>query len=217
MTTLVRLRVALPDKPGALGRLASVIADLGGNITAVDVHRSGVLSAIDDLTVEFPEEPDMGRLSDVLQRNGAATLLSHQVTQPVDPVVAVLRHAGEMLSSRSTDPEADLVAAVADICSSPVVWVSSMEDAERFDAGRFARERGGAIALRSNELPEELADRLPGEVWLLAVPDPELIAGGRVVFVARPLSNQFTSTEITRIEALMSLYDRVSRFVSRPV
>src|SRR5690349_16682932 len=103
--TLVRLRVALPDKPGALGRLASVIADLGGNITAVDVHRSGVLSAIDDLTVEFPEEPDMGRVSDVLSRNGAATLLSHQVTQPVDPVVAVLRRAGEMISSRSGNPE----------------------------------------------------------------------------------------------------------------
>jgi hypothetical protein len=217
MPTLVRLRVALPDKPGALGRLASVIADLGGNITAVDVHRSGVLSAIDDLTVEFPEEPDMGRLSDVLARNGAATLLSHQLTQPVDPVVAALRHAGEMLSSRSADPEESLVAAVAALCSSPVVWVSSMTDAERFDAGRFARERGGAIALRSTELPAELADRLPGEVWLLAVPDPELISGGRVVFVARPLSNQFTTTEIIRIEALMTLCERVSRYMGRTV
>jgi hypothetical protein len=107
------------------------------------------------------------------------------------------------------------VHSVAELCASPVVWVSSIEEADTFEAGRFALERSGAIALRTSELPGELAERLPGEVWLLAVPDPEILTAGRVVFVARPLSNEFTSTEIARIEAVMALHDQVERILSR--
>ncbi len=211
MAFLARLRVTFPDQPGALARAAAVIAEHGGNITAVDVHHSGVLSAIDDLTVEFPAYPDLDALRQALSTSGAATLLSHQEARPVDPVVAALRRAAAMISAPDSDPAAELAATIAEACATPVAWVSSAAEAQRWDAGRFAQERGGAIALRTVELPAEMAELLPGEVWLLAVPDPELVFGGRVVFVARPLSTEFTSTEIARIEALMVLFAQVSR------
>jgi ACT domain len=212
MTSLVRLRIALADQPGALAKVASAIAAHGGNITALDVHRSagaaaGAAQAVDDVIVEFAGPPDLDRLRGDVAATGAGTLLSHQAAQPLDPVVAVLRRAATMVahSGRGADSEAELRAAIAELCAAPVVWVSGPGEADAYDAGRFAVERGGAVAVRTAELPVGHADVLPGEAWLLAVPDPERLEGGRVVFVARS-SSEFTNTEIARIEALMSLH-----------
>jgi hypothetical protein len=212
--TFVRLRIALADRPGALSRVAAIIGEHEGNITSVDVHRTGVVGVVDDLVVEFPDEADMAQLRIDLGASGAATLLSHQAAHAVDPIVSTLLRAARMISARPEDPEAELVQSVSELCASPVVWVTSAEEADTYEAGRFALERSGAIALRTSELPEHLADRLPGEVWLLAVPDPEIVTG-RVVFVARPLHNEFTSTEIARIEAVMALHDQVERILAR--
>jgi ACT domain len=211
---LVRLRVALADRPGSLAAVAGIIGEHGGNIVSVDVHRSGVVSAIDDLVVEFTDGHDLQGLRNDLIASGAATLLSHQAAHAVDPIVSTLTRASRMISTRGADPDAELARSVAELCSSPVVWVSDAEQAAHYEAGRFAIERTGAIALRTTELPADLADLLPGEVWLLAVPDPDLMTGGRVVFVARPLANEFTGTEIGRIEALMALHDQVERLLS---
>ena len=41
---------------------------------------------------------------------------------------------------------------------------------------------------------------------LLAVPDLEQGKQHRVIFVARPAGNDFTTTEVARIEALVSLH-----------
>lgn len=58
------LRCALPDRPGALARLASAISAVGGDIHAVDVveHRDG--RALDDLEIILDEE----RVSALLDR-----------------------------------------------------------------------------------------------------------------------------------------------------
>jgi hypothetical protein len=111
-------------------------------------------------------------------------------------------------------PAQALADAVADLCSSPVAWVSSLDEAVQHDAGRMALERRGSVVQRTTHLPEYLAERLPGEVQLLAVPDAERQAGGRVVFVARPANCDFTATEIARIEALADLQDRIERLVN---
>jgi hypothetical protein len=173
-----------------------------------------VTGAVDDLVVEFPDEADLAALRTDLGASGAATLLSQQDAHAVDPIVSTLLRAARMISARPEDPEAELVQSVSELCSSPVVWVTSAEEADTYEAGRFALERSGASAVRTSDLPDHLADRLPGEVWLLAVPDPDL-ASGRVVFVARSLQNEFTSTEIARIEAVMALHDQVERILAR--
>lgn len=214
MSMLVRLRIALADRPGSLAVVAGIIGEHRGNIVSVDVQRAGVVSAIDDLVVDFPDDHDLQALRNDLLASGAATLLSHQSAYAVDPIVSTLTRVSRMIGERGQDPDGDLARSVADLCSSPVVWVTDVEGATRYEAGRFAIERAGAIALRTTELPEHLAERLPGEVWLLAVPDPELMSGGRVVFVARPLTHEFTGTEIGRIEAVMALHDQVERLLS---
>jgi hypothetical protein len=49
---LYLLRVSVPDRPGALGALASAIGEAGGDITAVDVVERGPDAAVDDVLVE---------------------------------------------------------------------------------------------------------------------------------------------------------------------
>jgi hypothetical protein len=193
-----------------LAKVAATIAEQGGNIISVDVHRAGA-SAVDDLVVDFPEAADLPALRNELSVSGAATLLSHQAAHVNDPVVIALTRAGDMLDRPPGAATDELVAAVSELCASPVVWVSEPDDVDRYGAGRFARQRGEAIALRTDELPRPMAELLPGEVWLLAIPETEDPENGRVIFVARPLSNEFTSTEIVRIEALMALYRKIEQ------
>lgn len=56
------LRIALPDRPGALGAVATALGSVGADILSVDVIERSPGRAIDDLVVELP--PD--RLADTL-------------------------------------------------------------------------------------------------------------------------------------------------------
>ncbi|MGQ0776960.1 MAG: ACT domain-containing protein [Pseudonocardiales bacterium] len=55
------IRVQLPDRPGALGALATALGNVGGDILSVDVVERGSGIAIDDLVVELPTggQPDV--------------------------------------------------------------------------------------------------------------------------------------------------------------
>src|SRR5947209_18602944 len=104
MGNLMRLRVSLADRPGALARVATVIAGHGGNITSVDAQQVDAESAIDDLVVDFSEEPDLADLRKDLATNGGATVLSHQQTQVTDPIVASLRRLVSVADTGSRTP-----------------------------------------------------------------------------------------------------------------
>ena len=60
----VRLRVVIPDRPGALARVTGTLAGLGLNVLAVDHHRAGVRVGLDEVEVVFTLEtrdPDQRR------------------------------------------------------------------------------------------------------------------------------------------------------------
>lgn len=216
--TLLRLRISMPDRPGALARVATIIAGHGGNITSIDAQHANSQYAVDELLVDFDGEPDLTRLREDLAVDGDTLLVSQQIADGVDPIVTSLRHVGELLQSGSDDAddaEGALARSVADLCSSPVAWVSSADEAVSYDAGRFAIERQGAVIMTTTELPAHLAERLPGEVCLLALPDLEQADRPRVVFVARPIGADFTTTEVGRIEALISLHGAVAKIMGR--
>ena len=54
MTSYV-IRVWLPDRPGALGAVASRIGAVGGDVVGIDILERGAGRAIDELVVEFAE------------------------------------------------------------------------------------------------------------------------------------------------------------------
>ena len=106
------LRIVLPDRPGALGAVATALGVAGADILSVDVIERGSGSATDDLVVELP--PD--KLADSLVSAAAAV--------PGVRVESIRPYAGqidphrelellETLAARPTEPLAVLADGVA--------------------------------------------------------------------------------------------------------
>jgi hypothetical protein len=91
------IRVQLPDRPGALGAVATALGHIGADILSVDVVERSSGTAIDDLVVELPK----GRLPDVL-------ITAAESVQDVE-VDAVRPYAGVL----DTHRELELVEEVA--------------------------------------------------------------------------------------------------------
>jgi hypothetical protein len=209
MAMLVRLRLEMADVPGALAHVAGVIADHGGNITALDVQHAQNGIAVDDVTIELPDAGDLQLLRKRLAESGMARVIAIQSPNPEDLLVRVLRRLVGVLGSPPEDRDVALRRGVAELCATPAVWVSTGVDAAAFTAGRQALAlRGEAVLMQTEERLPVLADTMTGEAWLLAIAE----AGpqhDRVVFVARPLAKPFTTTEISRVLSLMALHTAI--------
>jgi hypothetical protein len=60
MKTTYLLRVWMPDRPGALGALASRIGAVGGDVAGIDILERGAGRVIDELVVELPgDDPSL--------------------------------------------------------------------------------------------------------------------------------------------------------------
>lgn len=56
------VRVWLPDRPGALGQVASRIGSVGGDVVGIEIMERGAGIAVDDLVVALPDENLVGQL-----------------------------------------------------------------------------------------------------------------------------------------------------------
>ncbi len=65
---LARIRIRVPDRPGALGRVASAIGTASGDIAAVDVLQSEAGQALDDVVVRVRDAAHLQRVLDALLR-----------------------------------------------------------------------------------------------------------------------------------------------------
>ena len=72
---LFRLNVAIPDRPGSLGLLASAIGAAGGDIRELVVLKSEGGRGFDDITVAIPGS-DPGDLMDLLNSIGRVEVIS---------------------------------------------------------------------------------------------------------------------------------------------
>ena len=69
----VVIRLWLPDRPGALGQVASRIGALRGDVTGIEILERGAGQVIDELVVEFDGEVDLALLArEVRQVDGVA-------------------------------------------------------------------------------------------------------------------------------------------------
>jgi len=205
MSYRARLRIELPDRPGALAAVAAIIGSHGGNMVGIDVQEVDGDSAVDELVVDIPDDVDLEALRHGLVAAGAGVLVSHQsgATQ-VDPVLRSLRWACAVVAAGPLGADNEVTRAVAEVCACPTAWVGTVAEASRFEAGRLALARGAPVAHRTTEVPTSESRELGVEAWLLAVPDARLDPR-RVAFVSRPLGQRFTATEVARVEALLGL------------
>jgi ACT domain-containing protein len=72
---IFRVQIALPDRPGSLGAVASAIGFAGGDIRGLVVLRSEDGRGIDDITIAIPGS-DSTDLLNVLNAIGGVEVLS---------------------------------------------------------------------------------------------------------------------------------------------
>lgn len=200
-----RLRIALPDRPGALGMVGMVIGELGGNVLAIDVQEVDGPSVVDEILVDLPDDVLPADVASALSAGGAGSMLSAKPgSDEPDQVVRALRWACALVSAGPYGADDELERAVAEVCGCSNVWLAEVDQARPVEAARLALARGRPVSHRTSDLPSALGPMASPEVWLLAVPDAR-IGPARVALVARPLQERFTVTEIERVSALLSL------------
>jgi hypothetical protein len=98
------LRVVLPDRPGALGAVATALGSAGADILSIDVIERGPGRATDDIVVELPP----GRLADSLV-SAAATVEGVQV-ESIRPYAGQIdpHRELELLERLAEDPASGL-------------------------------------------------------------------------------------------------------------
>lgn len=126
------LRVWVPDRPGALGSVASRIGAVRGDLIGIDILERGAGRAIDELVVELPD-PDLVPLliSEVGQVDGVDVEdIRPAPTTVVDPRLDALETAAVLCEQQTVD---GLLAALAGHASHDVEgeWAAVLDvDAE---------------------------------------------------------------------------------------
>lgn len=94
------LRITLPDRPGALGAVASALGTVGADIVSLDVVQRAADRAVDDLVIDLPR----GGLADALIT--AAQSVDGVTVESIRPYAAVLDtdRELELLEAIVTDP-----------------------------------------------------------------------------------------------------------------
>jgi hypothetical protein len=203
--TLV-VRVWLPDRPGALGQVASRIGAVHGDVTAIDILERGGGRVIDELVVALPESVSVDLLAKEI---GAVDGVAVEHIRAVDgdrpdSATAVLQLAADLAEAAPDDRLAALVAGLL-----------------------RAVDGDWAVAVRENEV---IAQRgaPPDLGWLLAFLDgsghldpacPSAHAPGDVLWARLPRSGVVVATgraaravherERARIALLARIVDRL--------
>ena len=212
------IRIQLPDRPGALGAVATALGNVGCDILSLDVveRRSGI--AIDDLVVELPS----GRLPDVLIT--AAESVEGVEVDAVRPWAGVLdtHRELELVEQVAADPAGGLQIFTDGV---PKIIRAGWAVVLTVTQGRAHRITGSFAA------PETLAAQLPWwplrRATILDGEDPwvplpwrelgtELAAtplGGseQVLLVGRPGGPMFRAAEVAHLEHLAGIVAVVLR------
>ncbi|MEU9837529.1 ACT domain-containing protein [Streptosporangium sp. NPDC048047] len=207
---MFRLRVSLPDRPGALGQVARVLGTLGADILQVTVLERGGGRAVDDFTVSWPGVTGIGDIGDRLSAVPGLTVEAAWPTREIPgcaPDYDLLRHV-------ATEPGrafATLVDAVPGLVGAG--WAVTV------------RSGTGEVVHRSWQAPEALEGHVgavaaggPGEgaegaAWV-APPRPAVLGSGGGHLMSLPIPGADLHLVLARDAAFhRAELDRVVRVV----
>jgi hypothetical protein len=187
-----RLRIELPDRPGALAAVSGAIAAAHANITSIDVHEVDGGSAVDEIVVEVPEAWAPRQLAEALAASGNGVLLSsRRVVVNDDALASALRSAAAMIGGTSETIDAECRAALLAMAHGSSAKLVGLDTTDT--AARMALDRRTSIVTRDGE-----------HGWVLAAIDDTVVPSA-VALVRRPLNVRFSATEVSRVEALLRL------------
>jgi hypothetical protein len=123
------VRVWLPDRPGALGQVASRIGAVRGDVVGIDILERGGGRAVDELVVSLPDGSVIELLvAEISQVDGVAVEDVRRVaTDRPDAGLVALAMAARLAEASSDDRLAALCADLADLLDG--LWVVALDDA----------------------------------------------------------------------------------------
>jgi hypothetical protein len=167
------MRVWLPDRPGALGQVASRIGAVRGDVVGIDILERDGGQAVDELVVEMPDDQLVDLLvAEVRQVDGVAVEEVRPVAEAMhDPRLDALEAAAQLVGADSVD---ELLAAVVyqarRVVGADWVAVVSLDGNPHADADADAdADAGHAGRPGAGRAPVLVADPdAPSRRWLEA-------------------------------------------------
>lgn len=202
----VVVRLWLPDRPGALGQVASRIGAVGGDVIGIDILERGGGLAIDELTVSLADATLMDLLvAEVRQVDGVA--IEHVRTlyeRRVDPSLAGLAVIEEVIRCRPVDRGLVLCQAVCRLVDG--TWVALVDADGRRAIASIGQPPDlawlGAFLAGTGHLGTD-DGALPGDVLWSSLPAQDLgLVAGRA---DRP----FHAAEREQVAAVARIIDAV--------
>lgn len=137
------LRVALPDRPGALGAVASRIGAVRADVVTVDIVGRGGGQAVDEFVVQLDDERHVSLLLNEIAEVDGVSVEEVRVlpSDPVDRRVAAYDSAIALMSSRSHAAVLETVVHRVAL-ELDAVWVAALE----LDTGRLVAAVGDTPA-----------------------------------------------------------------------
>ena len=149
MTQTYIIRVWMPDRPGALGALASRIGAVGGDVTGIDILERGAGRAIDELVVELPDD-------------ALVELLVTEIHQVDGVDIESIRSAAEALH----DPRVDALETAALLVGAPTPSVA-IEELCVHGVRTVGAHWGVVLDLADGSITSEVGDH-PSPAWIAA-------------------------------------------------
>lgn len=201
--TLV-VRVWLPDRPGALGLVASRIGAVYGSVTAIDILERGAGRVIDELVVALPESVSLELLAkEISAVDGAAVehVRSIDAERP-DSATAVLQLAAEVAEVAKAERLATLVSGL--LVAADADWAVAVRGDDLVETRGTPPDVGWLVAFLAG------SDHLDPTVGSPAAPDDvmwaRLPAAGVVLATGRA-ARAVHERERSRIALLARIVD----------
>ncbi len=177
------MRVWLPDRPGALGQVASRIGAVYGDVIGIDILERGGGSAIDELTVTLPEAHLVDLLvSEIRQVDGVAVEDVRRVdaSRP-DATIAALELAAALVGAAPERRQTAFCEGIAELVDGDWCAIVRLEDGEVLSTSGRPPDLGwlGAFLDGSRHL-DTSADSAPSDIaWAYLDPLGTAVATGR--------------------------------------
>lgn len=215
-TTFARLRIDVPDHPGALAAIGRVLAGLAVNVVEVSIHEVEGDRATDEIVVQCSTMPSYGDLVDPVAAAGGTLLSVGPCSPRADQIVTTMTWVIAMLEG--PDRRRIFATGIRSIVGIDPVHVVRAGDVDQIGVVREAVSSGRVVVAHVARLPEIVRETVDSDAdstgsWLLAASDG--IPDGYVVLAARPYAIRFTATELSRLAALLDCRKQLIRSRAR--
>jgi hypothetical protein len=206
MSNVVRMRVELPGRAGALAGVTAVLADMGVDVASLDVLEVDGTTAVDDLLLRLPDGVLVRDVQMGVRSAGAVDVVPAGMDGPSGD--ATVRALGLMTSILASPDDADAPGrGLARVAYADVGMFLDRGEAVRFPLGRRALETAVPTSGRAGPDASPLASRGGWVLWATPNVDDPL----HIAVVARGLDVRFSATEAARLRAFATGLEQLSR------